>query len=142
MKAQFGPEAVVYDDGTLARSAAVHVYLTGTTTPAVIYANASGTVAGSNPVLTDGLGNLKFYADPGTYDLELNGATVTTTIDVPGGTGGGDATFVYTQSTPSASWNIPHLLGRVPHVQVFIGGQFCISDIAADDDAVTPQLQR
>lgn len=137
MKAQFGPEAIVYDDGTLARSAAVNVFLTGTSTPATIYANAAGTVAGTNPVLTDGFGNLKFYSEPGTYDLELNGKTVTVTIDVPGGSSGGDNTLVYTQSTPLAQWNIPHLLGRQPHVQVYVGTEVCLTDISADDDSVT-----
>lgn len=136
MKAQFGPEAVVYDDGTLARSVPVNVYLTGGTTPAVVYANAAGSIPGSNPVLTDSYGNLKFYTEPGTYDLVLNGLALTVTIDVAGGSGGGDGTLVYTQSTPSASWNIPHLLGRQPHVQVFIGDKYCITDIEADESSV------
>lgn len=137
MKAQFGPEAVIYDDGTLARSTPVDIFITGTPTRATIYTDYTGTTVGANPVLTDALGNLKFFSEPGTYDMVLNGGILTVTIAEPGGSSGTDNTLVHTQSTPSASWAIPHLLGRIPNVQIYITGAVVIADITSTPSLVT-----
>lgn len=139
MKAQFGPEAVITDDGTLARSAPVDVYATGTLTRATIYVDPNGAVPGTNPVLTDSYGNLKFFTEPGTYDLVMNGGVLTVTVDTPsGGAGGGaDNAVVHSQSTPSASWAIPHLMGRIPNVQIYITGAVVIADITSTSSLVT-----
>jgi hypothetical protein len=137
VKAQFGPEAVIYDDGTLARSVPVDIYVSTTLTHATIYEDSAGAVIGSNPVLTDALGNLQFFTEPGTYDIVLNGGVLTVVVDTPGGSGGGGTSLVHTQSTPSASWAIPHLLGRIPNVQVYITGAAVIADIAATNSLVS-----
>ena len=72
----FGPEAVLYDDGTLARNAAITITLPGTTTPAVLYADTHGVTVADNPVMTDGSGNLFFFAEVGLYDIVFRGVHV------------------------------------------------------------------
>ncbi len=61
--------------------------------------------------------------------LESNVAGGIGNIVVDGGSSGG---VVYEQTTPSASWNIPHNLGRIPNVQVYVSGQVVIVDIESD----------
>ena len=74
--ASFGPEAVVYDDGTLARNAELSVVIVGTDTLIPLYASADGSIALPNPVSTDGDGNLFFYADDGEYEIMFGGSRV------------------------------------------------------------------
>ena len=77
----FGPEAILDQTGGLATGISVEVYEHGTSTPAQLYQpSVSGGIEtlpvalssanyGTNPVLTDSLGNLVFWAAPGVYDL-------------------------------------------------------------------------
>jgi hypothetical protein len=47
----------------------VNVYTVGTTSAAQLYTDAISGVTAANPVETDALGNLAFYAAPGNYDI-------------------------------------------------------------------------
>jgi hypothetical protein len=128
VNSEFGPEAILFSDGTIARSKTVKVYVTGTSTLAALYADIGGTIPLPNPVTTDSQGNLRFFAGPGTYDLELNNFRVTVTLADAAGAGAG---FDYTQSSPSAQWVVPHAMGRIPAVDVYIGGKLVGVDVDA-----------
>jgi hypothetical protein len=78
----YGPEAVLGQTGTPATSTSVNVYLKGTTTPASLFTDQTGTVSASNPVATDSYGNLAFFATPGAYDLAFTIGGVATTLTV------------------------------------------------------------
>lgn len=52
------------------------------TPTASIYSNSSGTTL-ANPVTTDGLGNVSFYAAPGLYMLSVSGSGVTSAAPYP-----------------------------------------------------------
>ncbi|WP_256788790.1 hypothetical protein [Frankia sp. AvcI1] len=63
-------EALLLEDGTLAKGVLVTVHVAGTSTLATLYADHTRTILISNPVMTDpASGMLDFYADPGLYDL-------------------------------------------------------------------------
>lgn len=125
MQSEFGPDVILYSDGTLARNVPIKVYVSGTNTFASLYSDIAGTIALSNPVSTDAQGNLKFFTGPGTYDLELNGFRVTVTLADFASSGG----FAYTQGSSSAQWTIPHSLGRIPSVEVYIAGKLVLVDV-------------
>jgi hypothetical protein len=128
VQVEFGPEAILYSDGTIARSKPVKVYVTGTNTLASLYGDIGGTITISKPVTTDLLGNLRFFAGPGTYDLELNGFRVPVTLSDAGSAGAG---FDYTQVSPSSQWVVPHAMGRIPAVDVYVGGELVGVDVSA-----------
>lgn len=44
----------------------------------------------------------------------------------PGPTGGA---VVHQQTTPAATWTVPHTLGRLPLVQLVVGGQVVLTDL-------------
>jgi len=50
---------------------------------AVIYTDATLTVAAPNPFQTDGIGNYHFYAAPGRYQIQVSGPGITGTITYP-----------------------------------------------------------
>ncbi len=77
----YGPEYLQFDDGGPAREVRIFVFLRGTKTKAVLYADALGLHTGPNPLWTDRRGELVFYVEEGEYDLyyeypELQGTTV------------------------------------------------------------------
>lgn len=47
------------------------------------------------------------------------------------GPGGGGTGIEYTQSTPLASWLVPHTFGRLPNVAVYIAGEEVDADVTA-----------
>jgi hypothetical protein len=51
--------------------------------------------------------------------------------------GAGGATVTHTQSTPLATWTIPHTLGRLPLVSVYVAGSEVLADIDATSSSVT-----
>lgn len=130
---EFGPDAIIYSDGTIARSTPVKVYVTGSNTLASLYSEYTGTIVQSNPVSTDSQGNLRFFTAAGTYDLEVNGFRVTVTITDPLVVASG---FAWNQTSPSAQWNIPHALGRVPAVEVYVAGKLIGVDVDATNTNV------
>jgi hypothetical protein len=45
--------------------------------------------------------------------------------------------FEHTQTTPSATWIIPHTLGRLPSVKIYIAGREVGADVEATLSSVT-----
>jgi len=78
----YGPNAILGSNGVPAPSTPVTVYLHGTTTAASLYTDQTGGTAATNPVNTDTLGNLSFYAAPGLYDLSFTVGGVASTLTV------------------------------------------------------------
>lgn len=77
---QYGPSDAITSQGLPLPGIGFTVYLTGTTTKATLYTDRTmGTVA-ANPVAADSLGNLKFFAAPGIYDVLGNGTSLTVTV--------------------------------------------------------------
>lgn len=56
---------------------------------------------------------------------------------IPGPSGPAGAGFEFTQSAPSASWVIPHSLGRRPVVAVFVNGAQVFADVTATTTSVS-----
>lgn len=84
--------------GALAPGTLVTVRLPGTATAADLWTTPGKTAAAANPVTVDAGGNLRFYADPGFYDLFANGSTL---AGVPVGVNPDDA-GVLSRTTPQA----------------------------------------
>lgn len=58
-------------------------------------------------------------------------------VALPGPAGAGGSGIVWTQSTPSASWTIPHGLGRLPVVAVYDNaGNEILAEVFADSTHV------
>lgn len=74
---KFGPEAIITLAGAPQPTVQVDVYNSDGTTRAALYTDRTRGGSAANPVVTDALGNLTFYADPGRYVLNV---TVGTTV--------------------------------------------------------------
>lgn len=92
----------------------VAVYVTGTTTPAVLFSDAAETQPLSNPVTVTPNGFVLFHVAPGTYDLVESGSgTAKRTIAVAQGLKDGDllvydaATNFVRKITPAAAITSP-----------------------------------
>ena len=81
---RFGAEAIISSLGVPVTSTPVTVYPHGSGTPASLYTDQTMGTASTNPISTDGLGNLTFYAQPGLYDLAftVGGVATTQTVEV------------------------------------------------------------
>jgi hypothetical protein len=79
---QYGPDVVVNSAGAPQVEAQVTVYLTDGTTKATLYTDRTKVTTTANPVVTDALGNLTFWAEPGRYVLAVLVGTTTRTFNV------------------------------------------------------------
>lgn len=68
----YGPESVIDDRGNKRAGVSVTVRLLNSATLATLYSSRTRNSA-SNPTTTDENGNLSFYAEPGFYDLVIDG---------------------------------------------------------------------
>ena len=135
---KFGPIALVYPDGSPVAAEAIAVIGRESGSPATLFANLAGTVPLPNPVETDALGMLQFYAEEGAYDIQVleSGFTMTAVVYPP------DALVefgeVKVQAAPSSSWNFPHGLGRLPTVALYLAsGEEVEADITASTTEVS-----
>jgi hypothetical protein len=55
----------------------------------------------------------------------------------PAGAAGDGSAVVWNQSTPLATWTIPHSLARLPSVAVYIGGELVLAPISSTITTVT-----
>ena len=81
---RFGAEAIISSLGVPVTSTPVTIYPHGSGTPATLYTDQTMGTTTTNPLNTDGLGNLIFYAAPGLYDLAftVGGVATTQTVEV------------------------------------------------------------
>jgi hypothetical protein len=76
----YGPENTTAPGGIPLANTAVTVKPHGSGTLATLYTDRTKATAAANPVFTDAVGNLFFYADPGFYDISANGRTLTVEV--------------------------------------------------------------
>lgn len=119
---QYTSEPFTYPGGAVAAGVLVRVLHRGTNVLAPIFRNASG-VRAANPLRTDGAGQITFYIEPGDYTLSANGVESDFAVAAaPPGASNVVVTFPWNQSTPAATWTIPHPLNTKPAVDVYILG--------------------
>ena len=68
----------VLTDKGIPLAATITVFDQGTATPSSIFEDAAGLVPLANPFSTDALGRFQFFAEGGTYDVQVSGAGITT----------------------------------------------------------------
>jgi hypothetical protein len=83
---QYVSEPFTYPGGAPASDVLAKVYRAGTLLLATLYYDALETRA-PNPMRTDVTGTLDFYAEPGFYDIVINGATFPIEVTGNGGPG-------------------------------------------------------
>lgn len=121
---RYGPQGLSYADGRSVGVTSVLVRRSSDLTLAQLYVDRVRTAQISNPTLTDAVGNLTFFADPGEYVCTANGFSFPISIaDNPDepvvGGGTGAPQYVYVQTTPLSTWIINHDLGRKTHCTIF-----------------------
>jgi len=81
---RYGPDAILTASGAPVTSTAVTIYQSDGSTTATLYTDQTKATTATNPVTTDGYGNLAFYADPGIYVLSfvVGGVATTKTVMV------------------------------------------------------------
>lgn len=77
----WGSEVFESPQRILLRNHTFYVYLPGTNDLATLYTDRTKSSTAPNPVTTDSFGNGQFYADPGVYDIEVNGVRVAETVE-------------------------------------------------------------
>jgi hypothetical protein len=70
--------------------------------------------------------------------LERSPALAVAAVIGPPGPPGADSVPLRIEASLAATWTLPHPLGRVPTVQVFLGtGEAVLTDISADEGQIT-----
>lgn len=82
---QYGPETYQDIGGKPLVNEPITILLHNTSTLAVLWTDRTKTTHAANPMATDQFGNLKFFADPGLYDVSGNGQILTVTCPVDTG---------------------------------------------------------
>lgn len=67
--------------GNVQRGASVEIFITGTETYATVYDDVDGNTIGSQPLTTDGFGEIQTYLDPGVFDYRITTSTTERTIN-------------------------------------------------------------
>lgn len=108
---QWGPEGLEYPNGGPAGNVLFEVRTTaGFTVP--LWSNKDRTVAIANPGRTDELGNIYFFANPGSYILDVSGRLLPVTVnlhpDEPISAGGGASGWTHSVANPATLHQIVH----------------------------------
>lgn len=127
---------LVFPNGLPAANYPVPVQLMGSNQPAVLFSDANGTTAGSNPVMTDGDGRVEFYAAPGCYHAHLAGEEFPVPIDESVTDPVWPDLVVHEQSVPSAVWSVSHWFGMPPTVDVVTAEGVTATQVDHDPDGL------
>lgn len=138
----FGPVDLEYPNGAHAAGLIVEVRSAVSNLLAVLYTNKDKTTVAANPFVTDALGNISFWAEPGEYRIVFASGDMRVNLadhpDEPDLVGGGTFTqYVHTQSVPLATWVINHGLNRKTHCTIFDTSGFEV-----EADVVAPTLNQ
>ena len=118
-----------YPTGRVAAETPVSIVFRGTSTLAPIFGSKLGTDSLPNPLTTDVLGNIDYYIEVGSYDYLINTIRQPFDVEETGGGGDSDVFVEWIQSTPSASWMVPHAIPRTPQVGVIVDGELVLADV-------------
>lgn len=105
----FGPYGVRYRSNTPASNVPIRVELPDTSL-ATLFDDEDGLDPAPNPKLTDDLGNLFFYANPGQMFIVVSGERIP--IYLPPLVTGSGVGYRHVQSSPLATWTMVHNLGK------------------------------
>ena len=124
---RYGPEQVIDSRGIPQTNKTVYVYAVGTTTLATLYTDRTKGTTTSNPTTTSALGNLTFFADPGSYDIMVNGTRLTIAVPVDPAESEADdvaGAYVSVAAVPSgvAATDTAELAARIAEVNSAGGG--------------------
>lgn len=106
------------DAGAVAAGAKLYSWISGTTTPTPVYADADGVTPLSNPAIADSAGRLEFYLDDQiVYKLEVRNSAGVTLWEIPevSGAAPADVSAVISQGYRSQNVNsgtTPAILSR------------------------------
>ncbi len=127
---QYGPEGMEYPDGRSAKNVDFEIRHKLGGSLALLFGDKDRDTFLPNPVSSDGLGNLYFFAEPGDYDLLINGISLPITIGlhpeepIGGGSGAGQA-LEFDQPVAAAEWVIflpeTHIPAAAVHVEYLEG---------------------
>jgi hypothetical protein len=112
MASQFGPERLEYTTGGAIANQPITVRLRGSLALAELFSDTTETAGAANPVMTDGSGNLVFFAATGYYDLVFHGVEVPVVVGTPGGSEA--LSYTHVQTVAASHWVIAHGLGFQP----------------------------
>lgn len=99
---EYVSDVFTYPGGEPAAGVLARIYRAGTLILTPLYYDALSTRA-PNPMRTDAAGVLEFYAEPGFYDILING--VTFTVEVTGDGGPGVPAYTFLTFSASAPGN-------------------------------------
>lgn len=112
MASQFGPERLEYTTGGPIANQPIYVRLRGSQQLAELFSDSEEDASAENPVMTDGSGDLVFFAAAGYYDLVFGGAERPIIVGSPGGTEA--RSYTHVQSVAANEWVINHTLSFRP----------------------------
>lgn len=132
----FGPYGVRYRSNTPASNVLIRVEKQDGTL-LDLFNDADGMDPAPNPKSTDDLGNLFFFANPGSYFIVISGERIPIYL-APLVTGGG-AGYRHVQTIPLATWTMSHNLGRRVEPTILLTGNDnpVITDTECPDDNTT-----
>jgi hypothetical protein len=129
---KFGPLALVYPDGSPVANKPIMVRRNRIA--ATLFATIAGVTQLPNPINTNASGEVEFFAEEGSLELEVieSGYTMNVVVYQPDSLGSSELGEVKEQSAPAANWNFTHGLGRLPTVSVYLdSGEEVDTDITA-----------
>lgn len=106
------------------------VTLCGSNVLSTLFTDAAGTTPQANPVTSDSMGMIAFYASPGMYRTDLAGSMFEIPIDESFTDPVFSDLWTHTQSSPASVWTIDHHFGTHPLVQVIASGVEVEAEVA------------
>lgn len=122
-----------FPNGAPAANYPMPVYLMGSNVLASVFTDQAGT-AGPNPVMTDGFGQVMFWAAPGCYEVHLAGEHIHIPLDESFTDPVWPDLVVHGQETPAGVWTVAHRFGMRPAVDVVTVEGVTITDVDHVDD--------
>lgn len=122
-----------FPDGTPAANYPMPVCLMGSNVLVPLFTDQSGT-AGPNPVMTDGFGQVVFWAAPGCYEVHLAGDHIHIPLDDSFADPVWPDLVVHEQATAASVWTVEHYFGVRPAVDVVTVDGVTITDVDHLDD--------
>ena len=101
------------------------------------FTDKAGTTPLANPVTTNAVGLLTFYAAPGAYVTDVSGHLFHYAVDDDETDVAWPGVFIYTQASPASVWTIEHHFGVEPSATVLVSAQDSQGDVSHPDSETT-----
>lgn len=119
-----------FPGGDPAAGASIDVFIDGSNTMPLMFADIAATIPVTSPIVADGMGTIEFYAAPGLYVAELAGTFLRIPVDPSFGSPVVPNVWVHTQTVAATVWTIDHYFETKPSVAVDIGTAELHSQVA------------